>query len=113
MKGVDPKFQYLHDLQQEQLMDAYSDGNGIWRPLAKPGVVQYIGATPLKDRQPSETIAMVVPTKALDRFINKHVLGPIKEGKEKKDKSRGDVRRIQELYDEYSKNGQGFMKVGR
>ena len=113
LKGVDPKFQYLHDLQQEQLIDAYSDGNGIWRPLAKPGVVQYIGAIPLKDRQPSETIAMVVPTKALDRFINKHVLGPIKEGKEKKDKSRGDVRRIQELYDEYSKNGQGFMKVGR
>ena len=113
LKGVDPKFQYLHDLQQEQLLDAYSGGNGIWRPLAKPGVVQYIGATPLRDRQPSETIAMVVPTKSLDRFINKHVLGPIKEGKEKKDKSRGDVRKIQELYDEYSKNGQGFMKVGR
>jgi hypothetical protein len=113
LKGVDPRFQYLHDLQQEQLTDAYSGGNGIWRPLAKPGVVQHIGAMPLKDRQPSETVAMVVPVKSLERFINKHVLGPIKEGKEKKDRSTRDVRKVQELYDEYSKNGQGFMKVGR
>jgi len=108
-----PEFKFLNDINRNRLLDAYDNGNGIWRPLDKPGIKQTIDGVVLKAREPSETVAMVVSKNKLESFIARHLLNPIIGYKTKADRALDNKEEILKEYDSLIKNGQGWMKVGR
>jgi hypothetical protein len=112
LKGVEPKFAWMQEQTSNTLRRAYN--LGIWRPLAKPGLTQYIGATPLDTRQPSETVAMVVPRNNLLKFIKLHLIDTV--SKHRKTKSDRVFKRdalFNATFDFLENNEQGWMKIGR
>jgi len=112
LKGVEPKFAWMQEQTAKTLRNAYN--LRVWKPLAKPGITQYIGATPLDTRQPSETVAMVVNKNDLLKFISDHLARTV--AKHRKSRSGAEFKRndlFEQTFDFLENNDQGWMKVGR
>jgi len=112
LKGVEPKFAWMQEQTGSSLRNAYE--LGIWRPIAKSGLTQYIGATPLDTRQPSETVAMVVERDNLIKFINSQLNKPIVKHRRSKENSEFNRNALfNATFDFLENNEQGWMKIGR
>jgi len=108
-------FKWSNARTEKLLRKAYRGGEGIWKPLGKPGVTQSIGGTVLEERQPSETVAMVVSRDTLLKFISSELMFPLQETIRSKNKTDLYTRPklFNETFEFLENNEQGWMKIGR